>query len=825
MVTAARLLLVIFLLVPFFANGTPLEQARITNAEQDSTGRIWASTESSARPLLLYDNGEWKNVNWRLDVREKVTATPQMARGAAGKVVILWRRDQRYWLTEHGLDGSRWMASWEKELFFPALFVDSRGDAWITHRQTEIFRVKRAGSPIEWVGSLNPRGFVVADGKGTRRRHLNTVRTFEDGRGIVWFWTDGRFSSGKSLSGLTAFEGGKLSEPEFKNLPQGECYFATLEDPSHALVALKTFGLFRLDLVAREATPVPEPFPKAFLQITQIIMDHGREYVVARATNANNAAENNLWLFHEWKEPRKLSDKIEFRNEPLPGLPVPNGVVLGSSRDGLLFFPDDGAEPQNLNWKSDFPLANVDILLPLEKERLWAGSWHHGSAAVTFPPWQKNQNNFAAEVTLLYAPPIQDHKRGRLWAITGQEQELQEWDGQKWELHPAPKHRHALTELSIDNHDRIWGFTYAETLLWDPATKQWRVFNDVYDALGAILPNDRAFSWRANNRWNVVFSGDGRAALWSDAPNNLNYFDGLQWKRWPKAAVADGPLHFDGKGRLSITRNLQVQSLEGENWITSEQKAEPKSSEKPPPRYSYHLGGRNPGYVDEEGVTWFTRDHRLYRRRGSLEVAVFKSDEINPFSDGRTIQNVTLDGHGNAFLCTNHRLECVLVKPNPPLPETTMKVAVNEDITRIQLAAVGPHKHWFQWRLDGADWCDPSEDDHIELQPLANGQYRFEARAMDERLQLDPTPATAVFKVAVDGQQQINRALAELESSEGAAREKAVRTLVRHSQFALPLLRERRVKARDDERWWIDATIQEIERASSQLPKTPGNSP
>ncbi|MGA2476013.1 MAG: hypothetical protein ABSF73_05280 [Terriglobia bacterium] len=44
-----------------------------------------------------------------------------------------------------------------------------------------------------------------------------------------------------------------------------------------------------------------------------------------------------------------------------------------------------------------------------------------------------------------------------------------------------------------------------------------------------------------------------------------------------------------------------------------------------------------------------------------------------------------------------------------------------------------------------------------------------------------------------------------------ATREKAVAALVRQTTLALPLLQSAREKAGPDQRWWIDAAIQQIE--------------
>jgi hypothetical protein len=61
--------------------------------------------------------------------------------------------------------------------------------------------------------------------------------------------------------------------------------------------------------------------------------------------------------------------------------------------------------------------------------------------------------------------------------------------------------------------------------------------------------------------------------------------------------------------------------------------------------------------------------------------------------------------------------------------------------------------------------------------------------------------------------------VAQLFAPDFSKREVAVDALARQPATALPALRKARETATDDQRWWIDATIQECERQAVSAPK------
>ena len=93
---------------------------------------------------------------------------------------------------------------------------------------------------------------------------------------------------------------------------------------------------------------------------------------------------------------------------------------------------------------------------------------------------------------------------------------------------------------------------------------------------------------------------------------------------------------------------------------------------------------------------------------------------------------------------------------------------------------------------------------------LADGTHRIEAAALDERLQIDPTPAAAEVTVHMDPQKQLATLIEQLKDPDYTQRDAAVAALVLQPALALPVLQSAREKAGPDQRWWIDAAIQQI---------------
>jgi hypothetical protein len=153
----------------------------------------------------------------------------------------------------------------------------------------------------------------------------------------------------------------------------------------------------------------------------------------------------------------------------------------------------------------------------------------------------------------------------------------------------------------------------------------------------------------------------------------------------------------------------------------------------------------------------------------------------------------------------------VIIDARPPLPQTNLRASVDTaGAVKLHFDATVKGKAWFTWRVDGDAWTRVTQSAEATVTGLANGTHRIEAEAIDERLQIDPTPAVAEVEIHADNQQQLAGLIEQLKDPDYSVRDAAVAGLVHQAALALPLLQSAREKAGPDQRWWIDAAIQRI---------------
>jgi hypothetical protein len=206
-----------------------------------------------------------------------------------------------------------------------------------------------------------------------------------------------------------------------------------------------------------------------------------------------------------------------------------------------------------------------------------------------------------------------------------------------------------------------------------------------------------------------------------------------------------------------------------------------------------------------------------------LRIPFFGREGPDPFADGRSLRAAAVDRDGNIFLTTTHGEDCVFISSGKPRPKTQMRADIQGDSLRIRFDAEPPGQVWFTWRLDDGNWSEPSPHTDVVFDFLPNGKHSFEARAIDEHLQIDSGSARKGFSVAVDRAKQVTREMALLLGKNFSARNQAVIGLSKQPVLAVPLLQKARARANDDQRWWIDAAIQEIERSSGATPAPRAN--
>jgi hypothetical protein len=146
-----------------------------------------------------------------------------------------------------------------------------------------------------------------------------------------------------------------------------------------------------------------------------------------------------------------------------------------------------------------------------------------------------------------------------------------------------------------------------------------------------------------------------------------------------------------------------------------------------------------------------------------------------------------------------------------PVPQTRLHATVEATgNVKLQFETQIKGKVRFTWRIDGGDWAPPTPSAETTVNWLPDGKHTIEAATLDERLQIDPNPPTTEVTIHVDPQAQIAALIEQLKDPNYSLRDAAVAALVRQPTRALPLLQAAREKAGADQRWWIDAAIQQI---------------
>jgi len=164
--------------------------------------------------------------------------------------------------------------------------------------------------------------------------------------------------------------------------------------------------------------------------------------------------------------------------------------------------------------------------------------------------------------------------------------------------------------------------------------------------------------------------------------------------------------------------------------------------------------------------------------------------------------------------------EYVVLKVQPPLPQSRLHAswdATGSVVLRFSTNSKGVIG--FTWRVDGGPWNTPTKRPEITIEELPNGRHHFEAAAVDARLQTALTPAAAAVDIHIDLEAHIRELIRKLSDPDYAVREKAVAALIRRAPVSLPLLQSARENATPDQRWWIDAAIQQVEQEISSHKK------
>jgi hypothetical protein len=427
-------------------------------------------------------------------------------------------------------------------------------------------------------------------------------------------------------------------------------------------------------------------------------------------------------------------------------------------------------------------------------------------------------------------------QHGHIWGfLSADSQVISEWDGKTWTDHALPEDFDLLRfwNFGVDSQDRIW-LLYSRcqgpVAILNPRRGNVENYPDFSAALQVQLPDRAGFHVQGNLFTVATFTPDGQIG-YRDGCGQAHYFNGQAWQKWKpqdieasQRGIFDGPAFFDRAGHFAVNiagRTWEYTQAEGwrntsfeRGFGTDQERLAPHA---PPPPPGCEITNPESVAQDRLGTYWLTSRGRLYRAIPGLCVPQLSSQQRQPFGDSRTIKAVLIDPQGNAFLETYFSAhpdigEYVIVNAGPPLPETKVHASVEASgIVKLHFETQIKGKVWFTWRVDGGAWTPPTQSEETTVNWLADGKHRIEAAALDERLQIGPTTAAAVVAIHIDSQKQLAALIEQLKDPDYSLREAAVAALARQPALALPLLQSAREKAMPDQRWWIEAAIQQIE--------------
>ena len=435
-----------------------------------------------------------------------------------------------------------------------------------------------------------------------------------------------------------------------------------------------------------------------------------------------------------------------------------------------------------------------------------------------------------------YPHMVQDARR-TLWGVVSREEDaLSEWDGEKWIDHrvPAGIHLDQLGALALDSRQRVWllpDHNEGPAAIFDPRAGSWESYAGYPAALQAQFGTGVRLLLSALDDMAPTFSADGRICFRSNWWK-VTYFDGRTWRKWGREEikgddhfVLDGPPFFNRAGSLAV--NIEEQTWE----FTEERGWHRKGYEAGWGRYvsrgraptslpptNCAASGADSVVRDPQGLFWLTWRGQLYKGVPGLCLPQFTRNEHQPFSDSRKLRQAFTDKRGNTFFLTARNSgveEYVFLRSLSSAPRTSLRVArQGEDSIQLEFSTNARGDSWFLWRLDEGPWSEPFRERTVHIEGLPNGKHTIQAAALDSRLQVDPTPAETAIEIRVDPNKQVAALIATLTAADNSRREAAIRALTLQPDLALPALRAARETVQGDPRWWIEAAIQEIERAT-----------
>ena len=843
----------------------PLVATPVAIAAQDSTGQIWGHRWRRDE-FFRWSGKSWNKYPFAPAAGAELS---ELRRQSDGAVLGVWiysanvsyEAPREHLLSEHRGQTSRVLARWKTISNGSIQIHRTRRATWVTTGR-DIFRLQNGA--MKRVYSLGRAQMHSASAPAeTLEDSVNDLEVLEDSRGRTWFWSNEMTSgfSALSLRGALVFDGQWTHHARFAGVADKPLTALVQRDARTFWLAVGNQGLFELDAQTLKGRRAPEPVPHAWHQVQRLVRLNGAWHLIGlsperHAPGDYSLAQSDLWRWNPasgaWTRLMRGLDRGGWFTERArrPLLETPQGTWIGAISGGAWWLPrsSTGAsstKPLHINWRRGFNLSDVNGLFRQNDGRILAFGASAGSAP-DLRAYLSVDETFSPRGFTNYGG-IETDARGHLWRVaSSRAKSLLEWDGAKWKPHPLPANFNfvGLFYLWPDTRGRIWVLpddSKQTTALYSPSTRHWQIFPTFSHALQAQLrtlgPQEFAkLKIGSGSYLKPHFAAPSRITFRSPT-ERICYFDGRGWREWKLREVTgqntdadsweEGPF-FARDGVLSANIEGETYRFAGGKWQKTEGQSEenplrPAPTPTPPPECK--ISDARSVVKDRSGAIWIAKDGQLFKSAWGLCAPQLAPNERHPLRDGRGLEEVLIDARGEAILMTGPYWEAEFVAFAPKFqPETRLQLVRNSgDTWEFGMSTNAKSKHWFRWRLDKGNWSAPQTSTKLKLEWVPSGAHQLEAATIDERLQIDATPASVHFKNQSASNQQIARFLEMLRSPDYAEREAAVVAFSKQPQRALPVLRAARVKADADTRWWIDAAIEEIERRRSVAPENVGS--
>ncbi|MEO6054273.1 MAG: hypothetical protein ABIP97_09695 [Chthoniobacterales bacterium] len=811
---------------------------RLSEAVQDDAGIAWANDTSDNNTLYSFDGKTWQVAH--LPFAQNASAYPiLLKRSTIGDVICLWKLpDDKLALSRHHGKESKLFGLLPTPPFSsgvtPCVLEDSRRQLWITGGNLDIVRVSPDGKasvvykiPTEQLTNIRYQ----------KREGVTSIVGVEDGLGRIWFYATEHWSNWAYLRGILLADGDKIESLDLP-IAKGKCISAILrKDDDHLWVGICSDNLYEVNIHTLEAKPVGTPNAKVFGSARHLFAIGEDFYLIAKENG-----KASLWRLRD----AKWSRIIDAINDNYPNqvlYQMPNGFILSSIP--YSWFVSHTGSAKKFDWRTGCPVEQLKSICKfLDGSFLVVGrTFYHGK--ISLPPMPAVTNIAELE---LETPAITDLK-GNVWILSkGPKRSLKQWTGKRWIVHALPSvigDDAQIYRITPDTKGRIWiWFRHVPPIavFYDSATKKWNIFPTELAGFEALKDDPPKFSDAQAYGGLPIYSKTSKRIAFRKGWE-VAYFDGEKWRSWKRADILAGKQYtlgrpfFDEADHLCVNIEGKTWQFDGENKWTETKWQNPfpqdpfngtpantsthngvqiSVSVRPPqkrPKLPKNDLTNSPSSVvlDNQNNYWFMWERQLFKYVDGACIQIFENGEPNPFASNPYLQKVFVDQNDNAFFSVAASTGREFMIPTSSMPKTGIAIeSILQDSAKIRFHFNSRSKVLYHWKLDAGLW-QQTRGNHITLNYLSNGSHTLKVFAYNENSHSSSLSSEKKFEIKIDSTKQITRLTALLFGKDYSSREEAVAALASQPQNALAVLQKARETANDLNRWWIDATIQEIE--------------